>query len=175
MDIITISPQGLQKTTESQATPDVIDVRTPAEYREAHIPIATNVPLDQLDPQEYMQSRNGSREQPLYIICQSGTRAKTACQKFIEQGYENVVCVEGGTKAWIEAGLDAIRGKKTISIERQVRIGAGTLVLLGVILGFAVNPWFTLISGVVGAGLIHAGITDTCGMSVLFSKMPWNR
>jgi len=131
--------------------------------------------LDRLDPKGYMQSRNGNSDQPLYVICQSGTRSKTACQKFLQQGYDNVVFVEGGTKAWMETGLDVIRGRKTISIDRQVRMGVGSLVLLGVILGATINPWWFMLSGIVGAGLIFAGVTDTCVMAILLGKMPWNR
>ena len=83
--------------------------------------------------------------------------------------------VEGGTKAWEAAGLPVVRGQGVISIERQVRIGAGTLVLLGVLLGSWVDPFWFFLSGFVGAGLIFAGITDWCGMGLLLAKMPWNQ
>ena len=66
------------------------------------------------------------------------------------------------------------RGRKTISLERQVRIGAGSMVLAGVALGFLVNPAFFLLSGFVGGGLIFAGVTDWCGMGLVLAKMPWN-
>lgn len=77
--------------------------------------------------------------------------------------------------AWEAAGLPVVRGKKAISLERQVRIAAGLLVLLGAILGFFVNPSFIGISAFVGAGLVFAGITDTCGMAMMLAKMPWNQ
>ena len=79
-----------------------------------------------------MQARNGSGSEPLYVICKSGGRSQQACEKFIKAGFTNVVNVEGGTTACIEAGLPVVRGKKAISLERQVRIAAGSLVLLGV-------------------------------------------
>ena len=78
-----------------------------------------------------MQARNGSQDEPLYVICRSGSRGRQACEKFLAAGFTNVVNVEGGTLACVEAGLPVVRGKKAISLERQVRIAAGSLVLLG--------------------------------------------
>lgn len=83
--------------------------------------------------------------------------------------------MEGGTQAWDLAGLPVSRGKKAMSLERQVRIAAGFLVFLGAALGFFVHPYFIAISAFVGAGLMFAGITDTCGMGMMLAKMPWNQ
>ena len=84
--------------------------------------------------------------------------------------------VEGGTQAWVTEGLPVVSlGRGSMSIERQVRIGAGTLVLLGVVLGFLVHPGFFFLSGFVGAGLVFAGVTDWCGMGLLLARAPWNR
>jgi rhodanese-related sulfurtransferase len=93
----------------------------------------------------------------------------------IAAGVTNVINVEGGTRAWDQAGLPVVRGKKTISLERQVRIAAGSLVLLGAALGYFINPLFIGLSAFVGAGLIFAGVTDTCGMGMMLAKMPWNQ
>ena len=89
-------------------------------------------------------------------------------------GDEHVVA--GGTEAWALEGLP-LEGsrRKVIGIERQVRIGAGSLVLIGVILGFLVNPGFFALSAFIGAGLIFPGITDWCGMGLLLARAPWNR
>jgi hypothetical protein len=86
-----------------------------------------------------------------------------------------VVNVEGGTQAWDEAGLPVVRGQKAISLERQVRIAAGSLVLLGALLGYFAHPYWIALSAFVGAGLVFAGITDTCGMGMLLARMPWNQ
>ena len=112
--------------------------------------------------------------EPVYLICRSGSRGKQACEKLLSAGYENVVNVEGGTLAWEKAGLPVRRGKKVISLERQVRIAAGSLVLLGSLLGL-LSPWFFALPAFVGAGLVFSGVTDTCGMGLLLAKMPWNR
>ena len=56
-----------------------------------------------------------------------------------------------------------------------MRIAAGFLVVLGVVLKFAVHDNFVLLSLFVGAGLMFAGITDTCAMGMLMAKMPWNQ
>jgi rhodanese-related sulfurtransferase len=113
--------------------------------------------------------------QPLYVICRSGNRARQACEKLIAAGYTNVVNVEGGTQAWEQAGLPLVRGKQAISLERQVRIAAGSLVLSGALLGYFAHPYWIGLAAFVGAGLVFAGITDTCGMGMLLARMPWNQ
>jgi rhodanese-related sulfurtransferase len=174
MSVMTISPKQLSDLCKSGKI-DLIDVRTPVEYREVHLAAARNVPLDQLEPGAVMAGRNGSRDQPLYLICRSGSRGRQACERFRAAGYANVVNIEGGTLACVEAGLSVVRGQKAISLERQVRIAAGSLVLLGVLLGWLVHPVFLGLSAFVGAGLVFAGITDRCGMGLLLARMPWNQ
>ena len=175
MNTNTISPQQLQELQQTGTAIELIDVRTPVEYREVHVEFARNVPLDQLDPAAVMQDRNGAGDQPLYVVCRSGARGEKACEQFLGAGFANVINVDGGTMACEQAGLPLVRGKKTISLERQVRIAAGSLVFLGAILGWLIHPAFLGLSAFVGAGLVFAGITDTCGMGMMLAKMPWNR
>jgi len=170
-----ITPQELAELCKDGRKIDLIDVRTPVEYREVRVEIARNVPLDQLDAVALMQSRSGSANEPLYVICRSGSRGQQACEKFLKAGFSNVVNIEGGTMACVQAGLPVVRGKKAISLERQVRIAAGLLVLLGAVLGWFVHPAFIGLSAFVGAGLVFAGITDTCGMGMILARMPWNQ
>lgn len=174
MTITVIKPQELAGLCKVGKKIDLIDVRTPVEYREVHVEIARNVPLDRLDAAAVMQARNGSASEPLYVICRSGGRGQQACERFLKAGFSNVVNVEGGTMACVEAGVPVVRGKKAISLERQVRIAAGSLVLLGAGLSF-VHPAFIGLSAFVGAGLVFAGITDTCGMGMMLARMPWNQ
>lgn len=168
----TISPRDLQQRHADGEPLELIDVRTPVEFREMHVDFARNVPLDQLDPAAVMQGRD--TEQPLFVICRAGSRGEKACQKFQQAGFANVVNVTGGTLACEQGGLPMKRGKKAISLERQVRIAAGTLVMLGVGLSW-LHPAFLALSAFVGAGLVFAGVTDTCGMGMMLAKMPWNR
>jgi len=122
-----------------------------------------------------MASRESKNGEPLYLICHAGSRARQACEKFLAAGFTNVVNVEGGTEAYISAGLPVVRGPKTISLERQVRIAAGSLVLIGILLAGFVHPAFVALSAFVGAGLVFVGVTDTCGMGMLLARMPWNQ
>ena len=171
----TISPHDLGNLLKQSSTHELIDVRTPAEFREVHVVNALNIPLDTLNPDDFVKMRKGSEERPLYIICKSGSRGGKACKKLMDAGLDNVVNVEGGTDACVTEGLAVVRGKKAMSLERQVRIVAGALVLTGIGLGFSQHPGFFGISSFVGAGLIFAGITDWCGMGMLLAKMPWNQ
>ena len=159
-----------------QGSIDLIDVRTPIEFREVHAVVARNIPLDSLDAQKVIADRNGTAHEPLYVICRSGNRSSKACQHFIEAGFTNVVNVEGGTNAWDEAGLPVKRGKKAISLERQVRICAGLITLVGSVAAMVTgNVYLAGIPAFIGAGLTFAGITDTCGMGMMLAKMPWNQ
>jgi rhodanese-related sulfurtransferase len=175
MSVTTISPQQIADLCKGSTRIDLLDVRTPVEYRELHIANARNVPMDRLDPVAVMQARTGSSEEPLYLICRSGSRGRQACEKFLAAGFTNIINVDGGTLACVEAGLPIVRGQKIISLERQVRIAAGALVLLAVLLGWFVHPAFLALAAFVGAGLVFAGITDTCGMGLLLARMPWNQ
>jgi rhodanese-related sulfurtransferase len=168
-----IAPRELEELRRRGGRVELIDVRTPAEFREAHVGFAENVPLDRLDPAEVRRRRDGA-DGPLYVICKSGSRARRACERLSAAGVE-AVSVEGGTEAWGVAGLPVVRGKKAVSLERQVRIAAGALVLIGSALGFFVHPYLIGLAAFVGAGLMFAGITDTCGMGMLLARMPWNR
>lgn len=171
MTYTTISPEELSELTD----PDVIDVRTPAEFGELHAPGARNFPLSSLNPTELLESRNGKHGQPIYVMCRSGNRAAKACEKLAAAGCAEIVHVTGGVNAWNAAGLPVVRGKKAMSLERQVRIVAGFLVVLGAILGYFVNINCVWLSAFIGAGLMYAGLTDTCGMAMVLAKMPWNQ
>lgn len=171
MELKTIEPQELQALMGTGQSIQLIDVRTPAEFEEIHATPARNVPLDRLDPEQF---RSGKGER-LFLICKSGARGIQGCEKLAVSGLESVTNVTGGTDAWNKAGLPVVRGRKTISLERQVRIAAGTLSLTGAILSLTVHPYFAGIPAFVGAGLFFAGVTDTCGMALILARMPWNQ
>ena len=181
----TIQPADLARKIDANEKLALIDVRTPAEFRDVHVRGAVNIPLDQLSEDAIRQAFPGANgnlgtpSAPLYFICKSGARGRMACEK--TAGRFNVVNVADGTQGCVAAGIPVERapagatGRNVISLERQVRIAAGALVLAGVILAATVHPWFIALSGFVGAGLMFAGITDTCGMAMCLAKMPWNK
>ncbi|MBL8812203.1 MAG: rhodanese-like domain-containing protein [Planctomycetaceae bacterium] len=171
--VATITAKELHDRVQAGESIDLIDVRTPAEYREVHATIAKNFPLEKFDVGAVLAQHPGST--PLYVICRSGSRGKQACEKLAAAGCTRAVNVEGGTLAWDQAGLPVVRGRKAISLERQVRICAGFMALAGGLLGIFVNPYFAGVSAFVGAGLMFAGITDTCGMAMILARMPWNQ
>lgn len=170
----TISPERLKELIQSGDAIELIDVRTPVEYRGKRVTAARNVPLNTLSAEALRAERVGREAQPLYVVCQSGGRARKACETLISAGV-NAICVEGGTPACEQVGVPVTRGQQTISLERQVRIAAGALVALGAALSALVSPWFLIVPGFVGCGLVFAGMTDYCGMGLLLAKMPWNR
>jgi len=169
-----IPPQQLAEIHRSDQEVELLDVRTPAEFREMHVPFAKNAPLDRLEPKQIAAARSGRPNEPLYVICLSGGRGQIACEKLIAAGL-NVVNVEGGTLAWSAADLPIVRGKKAMSLERQVRIAAGSLVVIGCAVGYFVHPLGYALAAFVGGGLVFAGVTNTCGMGMLLARMPWNQ
>ncbi len=156
----------------------VLDVRTPIEYREVHVQNAKLVPLDTLNDEHIHQLVSEYRiteESPVYILCRSGGRATQAAERFDAVGLGDLaVRVDGGTTACVDAGVPVDRTSGVISLERQVRIVAGLLVLLGAVLGVWVHPYWSFLSMFVGAGLTFAGVTNWCGMALLLAKAPWN-
>src|SRR5580698_1529029 len=115
MSIATISATALGQRYKEDPQLEVIDVRTPVEFREVHLQFARNIPLDQLDPKAVVEARNGSSGKPIYVVCKSGGRGQKAAEMFERAGYPNVVNVEGGTQSCDAAGLPVVRGKKAIS------------------------------------------------------------
>jgi rhodanese-related sulfurtransferase len=171
-----IRPTELQSILASDSAAQLLDVRTPAEHRQIHVPGVHLMPLDRLDAAQLAAPGGFSKNKPVYILCQSGGRARQAAARLEQAGFEECSVVEGGTSAWAAAGLPVNRGaSQVISLERQVRIAAGFLVLSGVLLSQFVNPAFIWLSGFIGAGLIFAGATDWCGMGMLIARMPWNQ
>lgn len=152
----------------------VVDVRTLPEYREVRIASCSlHAPLDELSP-DAVRKVAGNSGKPIYILCNGGVRAKKAADILRRSGIEQATVVEGGLDACLACGADVVRGQ-VMPLERQVRVAAGVLVLLGVVLGVAVSPAFYALAAFVGCGLVFSGITGWCGMAMLLAKAPWNR
>lgn len=172
-----ISAQAFINVCQSGKAPLVIDVRTPAEVAQEFLPGCVNLPLHEVTVEKVQQLLKETGEPvELYILCASSQRSKMAVKQISEGVEANLWVVEGGLQALKRAGADIKKGEgKVISLERQVRIAAGSLVLTGVVLGSFVSSGFYGLSAFVGAGLVFAGITNTCGMGLLLARMPWNR
>ena len=162
--------QSAELLSQKNSIP-LIDVRTPAEYGSVHAKGAVNLPMESLD----LAKIPCSKEEEIHVICQSGGRSMKVCQKLEAAGFTHIVNVEGGTLAWHAAGLPVVEGKKVMSLERQVRIAAGSLVVIGAAVGQFVHPGGFALSAFIGAGLVFSAVTNTCGMGMLIAKMPWNR
>lgn len=156
---------------EKNPSVDFINVCTPAEYKEKHIPGVRNVPLDELaDHLDELKTK-----QTVYIHCRSGKRGQKAIEKLEQLGVTSeLVNVEGGLLAWGEAGYQTNSLTTRMPIMQQTLLVAGSLILAGYGLSLA-NPNFIYLSVFVGAGLTFAGLTGWCGMSQILSRMPWNR
>jgi rhodanese-related sulfurtransferase len=150
-----------------------LDVRELVEYRQGHIASSVLLPLSEVDPVVVRRLvREGQR---CIVVCKAGVRAQKAAQILAAEGLGNLHVLEGGMDAWVAAGLPVKAGSGGISIQSQTRTIAGLMVIAGALLGIFVDKNWAYLSAFAGCGLILAGLTGWCGMSVLLSKMPWNR
>lgn len=168
-----LSPPDVADLVRNQPGVRLLDVRTPGEYETLHITGAYNVPLDTLA--EHAREIQARVADPVILVCQSGQRARKADDALKAAGMNNLHVLDGGINGWVAAGLPVARGAKKLSLERQVRIAAGALAATGGLLGAFVNPFLALLAAFVGGGLVFAGLTDTCGMAMLLSRIPYNR
>jgi rhodanese-related sulfurtransferase len=150
----------------------LVDVREVPEYANERIPGAKLHPLSQFAPEQVQPAE----QQKLVFYCQSGNRSAKAAQQYLAAGFDSVIHLRGGLPTWKNAGYGTERSANApISLFRQVQIVAGSLVLAGTILGVTVSLKFLWLSGFVGAGLIFAGVTNTCAMGMLLAKLPYNQ
>ena len=151
-----------------------IDVRTPKEFEGVHISGARNIPLPDLHT--YVDElKTLSQERPIMLVCRTQNRVKIAYEYLTNNGLTNCEILDGGITAWVDQGKPVVKGQQRISLEGQVRAIAGGLILIGVALGFTIHSGFFFLPAIVGAGLLHAGLTDSCLMGMLLSKIPLNR
>lgn len=150
----------------------VVDVRTASEHETHRIDGSHNIPLDALDGFTADIVHMGS---PVLLVCQSGQRSRQAATLLERGGARNIFVLDGGLAAWMAADEAVVRGEPRMSLERQVRIVAGSLAATGGILALAVSPWFALLSTFVGSGLVYAGVSNTCMMATVLARMPYNR
>jgi rhodanese-related sulfurtransferase len=150
----------------------VIDVREYSEFNSERIADAQMMPLSNFE----QHSDNIDHAKPVYLMCRSGNRAKQAAERLAKKGFTEIHVIEGGMLAWAQAELPVVKGESNVwSLERQVRFAAGSIVVIGVLLGLAIDPYFGLISAFVGAGLVFSAATDTCTMGTILARMPWNK
>ncbi|MZE52216.1 DUF2892 domain-containing protein [Streptomyces sp. SID5770] len=155
----------------------VIDVRTPGEYAGGHLPGALNIPLDQIQ-RALPDIRDAADRGDVLVVCASGARSENACRTLAGHGV-TAATLTGGTGAWADGGHDLHRPeggpRASWAMERQVRLTAGTVVLLGLLLGVLVHPAFQILSAGIAAGLVLSALTNTCGMAAVLAKLPHNR
>ncbi|MAF28667.1 MAG: hypothetical protein CL820_09515 [Croceicoccus sp.] len=167
MTMTPISPREAKRLIESGAA--LVDIRGPDEFARESIPGARNVPVTDIDRME----TSGT---PVVYHCRSGARTQANAARLSAAAGADCYMIEGGLDAWRQAGFDVAKDTgQPIELMRQVQIAAGSLALLGVVLGFLVGPGFFGLSAFVGAGLMVAGITGWCGMATMLRHMPWNR
>lgn len=149
----------------------VLDVREYPEYAAGHIRGARLMPLGEIE----RRAGEVDPSRPVYVVCRTGRRSGEARRRLKALGLADVRDVSGGMEAWEGAGLPVEHDRGAPwSLERQVRFAAGSLVLLGVLLGVLVAQPLVWLAGFVGAGLVFAAVTDTCAMGVLLARLPWN-
>lgn len=149
----------------------LVDVREAVEFAGLRIGLADLLPLAELE----QRAGELERDRPIVCICRSGQRSNVAARKLAALGFPAVSQLQGGLIAWEQAGLPLERvAQAPWALDRQVRLAAGLLVLLG--LGGAIFwPPARALAWFVGGGLTFSAIADWCGMGLLLAKAPWNQ
>jgi len=171
-ELTDVSPELLSQWLADGDT-ILVDVREDFEHGEEHIEGAVLVPLSKFDADTLRSAHDGMR---VVFHCRSGKRSADAASRYCADG-ERVFQLAGGIDQWKASGKPVVRPMTgpRIPIMRQVQIAAGSLVATGVGLGVLVSSWFLILAGLVGCGLIFAGVSGWCGMAKLLAVMPWNR
>lgn len=173
MNITSVTPE---KAQQEQATGAIlVDIREAGEYARENIPTARLLPLSEIERGARLTDLRDS--DVVIFHCQSGMRsASNAAKLAAAASPAKVLLMDGGLNCWKKAGLPvALNRSQPLPLMRQVQIVAGSLTLLGVVLGYLVNAAFFLLSGFVGAGLLFAGISGFCGLARVLNIMPWNQ
>ncbi|MFE4082227.1 rhodanese-like domain-containing protein [Paenarthrobacter sp. YIM B13468] len=171
--VTALAPEALQSWIKEHQDLVVIDVRSAAEFESMHIRGSYNVPLPLLSEHtDELAARLGSR---VVLVCQSGVRAEQARQRLASAGIDTAYVLTGGAPGFAAAGGDVVKGKGRWDLERQVRLMAGSLVMLGLAGGRFVSPRIRTVAGVIGAGLTFSAATNTCAMGKAISALPWNK
>jgi rhodanese-related sulfurtransferase len=164
----TIKAESLRDSLNLRTPMAALDVRSAAEFNTGHVPGAMNMPMEQLESR--MEDLPPG---PLVLICESGARAEIVAGWL--SGQREVTLLEGGTRAWRNAGYPLVTCVPCRwTLERQVRLIAGLIVLIATLLAVLINARWVYLAMLVGAGLTFAGATNICGMAILLAKMPWN-
>ncbi|MCI4061147.1 rhodanese-like domain-containing protein [Micromonospora sp. R77] len=168
----TIDAASLRELIDSGRAPRLLDVRTPAKFETSHIPGAYNVPLDLL--REHRAELRNHLAEDVVLICRSGARATQAGQSLAGVGLPNLKVLDGGMLAWQAGDAPVRQGTPRWDLERQVRLFAGSIVLVSVVASIFV-PGLKWVAGLIGAGLTFAAVTNTCAMGMLLGRLPYNR
>lgn len=159
------------KEALSEGGVNLIDVREYAEFVGGRVAGARQMPLSEIE----RRHSELDHTKPVYLICRTGRRSAQAGLKLKALGFSEVINVSGGIEAWRKAELPVERDDHAPwSIERQVRFTAGMLVLTGVLLAVLAHPYFIILPGLIGFGLVFTATIDWCGMGLLLARMPWN-
>ena len=172
IDAATLAARYADDSDTRIGGPMVLDVRSAAEYEAAHVRGSSHVPLATLA--EHTSDLAAHLDTPVVLVCQSGVRAEQARRHLAAVGLDRAHVLDGGLPAYIAAGGDVVTGRKAWALERQVRLVAGSLVVLGLAAGHF-SPRARLLAGGIGAGLTFSALTDTCAMGAALARLPINR
>lgn len=153
----------------------VLDVREPAEHRAQKIKDAHNISYTKITKDKLPEYK--SNQNKIVLHCQSGRRSSIACQKLMQEDPSlEVYELEGGISAWLKNNLATeSTGKNILPIDRQVQISVGLILILCSLLTLLINTNFIFIILAMGCGLMFAGLSGTCMLAILLTKMPWNK
>jgi rhodanese-related sulfurtransferase len=183
MSITTITPHDLYRRMKLGHNVIIVDIRSQYEFAKGHIPGATFYPLEIFDADALIHKAcvPFPDKPTIYVCCANGSKSQEACQLLADEGYEYIVFLKGGMKAWNSSGLPLNKiylppsAHQHLQLKQQSLIAIGLTVTVGTLLGTFVNVGFLAICLIAGIGAIYEGLFGTDYIKQALLKMSWNK
>ena len=169
--LILLSPSEVAERLKA-GTAHLVDIREADEVAREAIAGAASAPLSTFEAVDLTLAPDSA----VVFMCRTGQRTGANCNRLAARVAGEAFVLEGGLDAWNAAGLaTTVNHSAPLEMMRQVQIGAGSLILVGSVLGLWVHPAFWALAAFVGVGLLTAGLTGFCGMARVLALAPWNQ
>lgn len=152
----------------------VVDVRTPGEFEAVHLAHAVNIPLNEIAERADEIRQFQTDGKTVVLACRTAQRSHQAQEKLASRGVTDITILDGGIVAWEADGNPIVRDVIRWDLERQVRLVAGSIVFVSILVSVFFPP-ARFVAGFVGAGLVFAAVSNTCAMAHVLSRLPYNR
>jgi rhodanese-related sulfurtransferase len=149
----------------------LIDVREKIEFDEGSLKGAINLASSSAKVADFDFCEGKS----IYLVCQTGNRARTLGQMLLNAGVQEVGILEKHMEQLKKQDLEVSADVKSWTVDRQFRMALGLMLLVGLLGYLFISNYFLIIPGILCAGLIVTALIDRCYMRMGIAMLPWNK